>query len=98
MSDILAYIYNQYGSKPYKFTKEELENLEDFFKENVYNNKYPEFTELYHYMLDYQPEKYTMEEWTAKSNWGIVNRNGKEYLVIIDDGFDENIFNQYYKY
>ena len=36
-------------------------------------------------------------DWGRKSNWGVVNRNGKEFLVIVDDGFNEEIGNKYYR-
>ena len=53
--------------------------------------------ELYTYVSDYQPDMATLNDWKAISNWGVVNRNGKEKLVIIDDGFNENVYNKFYK-
>ena len=48
-------------------------------------------------MLDYQPDRVSISDWGAKSNWGVVNRNGEEWLVIIDDGFNEEVSNLYYR-
>lgn len=32
------------------------------------------------------------------NNFGIVNRDGKPFIVVIDSGFNQEIFNKYYKY
>lgn len=96
MPDILSFIYNQYGKGKYKFNEQETIDTENFFKSHIYNQSNIELYNLYKYMIDYQPDKITIGDWTMKSNWGVVKRNGKEYLVIIDDGLDENIFNNYY--
>ena len=45
-------------------------------------------------MTDYQPM--IIGDWTRITNWGIVERNGKELPVIIDDGLDELIYKTYY--
>lgn len=97
LSDILPFIYNQYGYKKYQFTQQELKDTEEFFNSHIYNEQNEELYNLYHYMLDYQPDKSSINDWTVKSNWGVVNRNGKEWLVIIDDGFDEQVSNSYYR-
>ena len=66
--------------------------------EYIYNEKNKEMTSLYRYMLDYQPDMATIQDWSRSKNWGVVNRNGQNVLVIIDDGFDEDIYNNYYKH
>lgn len=53
------------------------------------------FLSLNMYIFDYQP--WSVNDWTVLNNWGIVIRNGKEDLVIIDDGWSEEIWNKYYK-
>jgi len=53
--------------------------------------------ELYTYISDYQPDAATLMDWGFVSNWGVVNRNGKNKLVIIDDGFNENVYEKFYK-
>ena len=85
--EILAYIYNQYShySKRY-FHEEDKKRLDKFFNENIYNEKNKELYDLYRYMLDYQPDWDTVTEFWRVANLGVVNRNGKEFIVIIDDG------------
>ena len=52
----------------------------------IYNEKNKELYDLYRYMLDYQPDWDTVTEFWRVANLGVVNRNGKEFIVIIDDG------------
>ncbi len=99
LKDIIHYMYFQYNNRSnYWFNEEEKIKLDHFFNENIYNGQNEELYNLYHYMLDYQPDRASISDWGAKSNWGVVNRNGKEWLVIIDDGFDDDIYNNYYKH
>lgn len=99
LKDIIHYMYFQYNNRSnYWFNEEEKIKLDHFFNENIYNGQNEELCNLYHYMLDYQPDRASISDWGAKSNWGVVNRNGKEWLVIIDDGFDDDIYNNYYKH
>ena len=98
LKDILHYIYFQYNNRSnYWFNEEEKIKLDHFFNENIYNGQNEELYNLYHYMLDYQPDRASISDWGAKSNWGVVNRNGEEWLVIIDDGFDEEVSSKYYR-
>lgn len=98
LKDIIHYMYNQYSNRSnYYFDDEEKIKLDNFFNENIYNEKNEELYNLYHYMLDYQPDRASISDWSAKSNWGVVNRNGEEWLVIIDDGFDEEVSDLYYR-
>lgn len=98
LKDILHYIYFQYNNRSnYWFNEEEKTKLDHFFNENIYNGQNEELYNLYHYMLDYQPDRASISDWGAKSNWGVVNRNGEEWLVIIDDGFDEEVSSKYYR-
>ena len=99
LKDIIHYMYFQYNNRSnYWFNEEEKIKLDRFFNENIYNEQNKELYNLYHYMLDYQPDRASISDWGAKSNWGVVNRNGEEWLVIIDDGFDDDIYNSYYKH
>lgn len=86
LKDIIHYMYNQYSNRS-----------NYWFNENIYNGQNEELYNLYHYMLDYQPDRASINDWGAKSNWGVVNRNGEEWLVIIDDGFDEEVSSKYYR-
>ena len=53
------------------------------------------FVNFQRYLWDYQV--YSVSDWLDIRNWGVVNRNGNDELVIIDDGLDENVWNQYYR-
>ena len=87
---ILEYMYNQYGNESnYHFYDEDKKRLDQFFNENIYNGKNKELYDLYRYILDYQPHLDVIREFQRKANLGIVNRNGKECLVIVDNGFDD---------
>lgn len=84
---ILEYIYKQYGNESdYRFYDEDKKWLDKFFNENIYTGKIKELYDLYNYMLDYQPNWETVTEFWRMANLGVVNRNGKEFIVIIDDG------------
>ena len=97
-TNVLHYMFNQYSNRSnYWFSEEEKIKLDHFFNENIYNEQNEELYNLYHYMLDYQPDKASINDWTVKSNWGVVNRNGEEWLVIIDDGFNEEVSSKYYR-
>lgn len=68
--------------------------VEALYEKLVVNEESDFFSSLQRYMFDYAP--WSVIDWTRISNWGIVNRNNKEHLVIIDDGLDELIFKTYY--
>jgi len=93
---VFEYVYNTYTDINKNNKLPEKEQIEEFLKNNIYNKKNKELYNLYQYILDYQPDKLTIKDWCRSDNWGKVNRNGKEYYVIIDDGFDEDIWNKYY--
>lgn len=98
LQDILHYMFNQYSNRSnYWFSDEEKIKLDHFFNEHIYNEQNEELYNLYHYMLDYQPDKASINDWSVKQNWGVVNRNGNEFLVIIDDGFNEEVSSSYYR-
>ena len=52
------------------------------------------FCNMQRFIYDYQP--FTIMDWLKTSSWGVVQRNGKEELVIIDDGMDEDVLMKHY--
>ena len=75
----------------------EEEDIQKYIEDEIYSEHNMPLYELYTYVSDYQPDMATLNDWKAISNWGVVNRNGKEKLVIIDDGFNENVYHKFYK-
>ena len=98
LNDMLIYIYGQYSNLDDndRFSKEELADFDAFFKKYVNTNKYPDFSAVYQYLLEVKPDRTTIADFAGKSNWGIVNRNGQKHLVIIDNGYNREIYDQFY--
>lgn len=93
--DLIKYCFEQYSKYSYNKTFHYSTMVEDLYEKAVVNEEIDFFVNFQIYVYDYQP--YSVMDWTIINNWGIVNRNGQEELVIIDDGLDENVWNQYYK-
>lgn len=95
---IIELIYNQYSSnrKQIGISDSELKSkCQKYLEEMVYTEENQELYNLYLYMTDYQPE--VIGDWRRLANWGIVVRNGKEHMVIIDDGLNDAVYDKYYK-
>lgn len=92
----IEYIYDIYkpNKNPYYVKRYNSDLMEKFMNEEVYSEKNEFLFNLYGYMTDYQPMM--INDWTRIANWGIVERNGQELPVIIDDGLDELIYKTYY--
>lgn len=58
------------------------------------NYEYGIFADIRKYMQDYMID--AIGDLRRISSWGIVNRNNKEQLVIIDSGLSDEIYNDYY--
>ena len=52
--------------------------------------------EIDSYFGDYYCNWADVADWMRLANWGIVTRNGKEELVIIDNGLNEEIYKTHY--
>lgn len=92
----IEYIYDIYkpNKNPYYVKRYDSRLMDEFMEKEVYSEKNDFLYNLYTYMTDYQPM--IIGDWTRITNWGIVERNGKELPVIIDDGLDELIYKTYY--
>ena len=53
-------------------------------------------TEIDSYFGDYYCNWADVADWMRLTNWGIVTRNGKEELVIIDNGLNDEIYKTHY--
>lgn len=91
LGEVFGYIYDLYNHRERKN-----EGMDKYFKEVVFAEKNEPIYRLYLYMMDFQPDRATIADWKQIRNWGVVNRDGKEEVVIIDDGFDETIHRDFY--
>ena len=81
-SDIIAYLERRFILKT--------DEPDEYYDEMI--NKIPWFKELGKLI-----EKEQMCDLDVIDNFGIVNRDGKPFIVVIDSGFNEDVFNKYYK-
>lgn len=81
-SDIIAYLERRFILKT--------DEPDEYYDEMI--NKIPWFKELGKLI-----EKEQMCDLDVINNFGIVNRDGKPFIVVIDSGFNEDVFNKYYK-
>lgn len=89
---LINYMYSQTSHNRYPVSVSR--RTMDLYDKLVNNEESDFFLELKSYIFDYQP--WSVNDWYVLSNWGIVKRNGKEELVIIDDGLSEDVWNNYY--
>lgn len=71
-------------------------NQNQVFADRETMHKAWENDELYPFLVyisDYQPP---VADLCRLANWGVVNDNGQERLVIVDAGLSEEIWNEYY--
>lgn len=95
---ILMQLSNEYSTKRNTFiSNSNEERIAKYIRDEIYTEKNICLFELYTYMTDAQPDIYAINDWCDVRNWGVVKRNDKEKLVIIDDGFSESVFNDYYR-
>lgn len=55
------------------------------------------FKSIINFQIETNGEKVIFDDMTNPANWGMINRNGKDCLVIIDAGLSDQIVNDYYK-
>lgn len=95
LDTFLKYIRNQRAYKPEYLHPETKAAWDRYFEENIYDEQNEEATRLYRYLTDYAPNFYATADWQNIDNWGLVDRKGKEYMVVVDNGFDEEVQNVY---
>ena len=68
---------------------------------DMYDDKNNPQGQVLRSIIDFQiktnGEKVIFDDMTNPANWGMVNRNGKDCLVIIDAGLSDQIAKEYYK-
>ena len=95
------YLFKQYTSRRLYFMSmsddeaEQLINPNELFPETNYGVDF--FGKVKEYISNYQPDLATVQDMNQISTWGIVKRNGKEEVVIVDYGVDEEIIDKYYR-
>lgn len=78
-------IFARYGHDP--------SSIKEIMEKEVYTEKNEFLYRLYGYLSDYQPS--TVADYCRINNWGKVIRNGQPDLVIVDDGYDEEVAKLY---
>lgn len=56
----------------------------------------PEVHELLQYLITMSNMGVDIFDWTVISNWGLAKRNGREAIVTLDNGFTQNVANNFY--
>ena len=68
---------------------------------DMYDDKNNPQGQVLRSIIDFQiktnGEKVIFDDMTNPANWGMINRNGKDCLVIIDAGLSDQIANDYYR-
>ena len=67
---------------------------------DMYDDKNNPQGQVLRSIIDFQiktnGEKVIFDDMTNPANWGLINRNGKDCLVIIDAGLSDQISKEYY--
>ena len=91
--DLIKYCFEQYDhNSRYKLYYSTM--VEELYERLVEQEESEFFCNMQRFIYDYQP--FTIMDWLKTSSWGVVQRNGKEELVIIDDGMDEDVLMKHY--
>ena len=83
--------YNEYDRNRFRNTYYSKMNDEQFY-ELIENNGI--LQEFYQYMTDYQPP---LGDLLRIANYGMVRRYNQDYIVILDHGLTDQIYNDYYR-
>lgn len=60
-------------------------------------DNHPTLVDLNDYIGNYGANEYLVNDLFAIRNWGIVNRDGEEQLVVTDSGLTENVWKNHYQ-
>ena len=96
---IICYIHDEYcrpNERIYAKYGHDSSTIKEIMEKEVYTEKNSFLFKLYHYLSDYQPT--TIADYCRINNWGKVIRDGKPTLVIVDDGYDEEVAKLYGRY
>jgi hypothetical protein len=92
--DLIKYCYEQFSKRHNRTQMYYSTMVEKLYDKFVIHEVSDFFVSFQRYIYDYQP--YTVSDWLRLNNWGVVTKNGKDELVIIDDGLDEEIWKTHY--
>ncbi len=93
---IICYIHDEYSrpnDKIFARYGHDPSSIKEIMEKEVYTEKNEFLYRLYGYLSDYQPS--TIADYCRINNWGKVIRNGQLDLVIVDDGYDEEVAKLY---
>lgn len=76
-----------------QYSRYSYDNLDDNDYQMIEDNE--DLNSWYDYISNYQP--ISVYEITRKANLGVVNRNGRKEIVIVDSGFNNDVANMYRK-
>lgn len=86
---VLYTVFSWYNATNYRFysklSDEEMSDLQDN------NDNIKEYVD---YVSNYQPP---LGDIVRIANYGLTNRNGEDYIVLLDSGLSDEIYNTYYK-
>lgn len=94
VQDIIKCLYNNYARAGHELWLSDKEKTNKLIQELIYKENRDGLYDLYIYISDYQPS--LPQDYLRIANWGKCLRNGVETLVIIDNGFDDDVNSQYY--
>ena len=87
--DVLYTVASWYDAKTYRFYSKLSDAEMEMLQDNNENIK-----EYVDYVSNYQPP---IGDMVRVANYGLINRNGEDYIVLLDSGLSEDIYNTYYK-
>ena len=90
----VEYVAERYGRSGYRRYNEYRQLFESEEWEHMLYNDVTIFSEIEDYMLNFQLNAYG--DLQRISSWGVVNRNGREMLVLIDYGLNDEIAKEFY--
>lgn len=93
---IICYIHDEYSrpnDKIYARYGHDPSSIKEIMEKEVYTEKNEFLYRLYTYLSNYQPS--TIADYCRIQNWGKTRHNGSWEMVIIDDGYDENVAKLY---
>lgn len=85
---VLRTIFSQYGKGYPTFKQERYDRMNELVKKDTV------WRGIYNYMMK---EQVPLGDLIRIDNWGMTRRNGKTIMVILDSGFNYEVYNNFYK-
>ena len=95
---IICYMHDEYarpGEKIFERYNQDPSSIKKIMEDEVYTENNEFLYRLYTFLSDFQPK--IVSDYCHIKNWGKVLRNNTWEMVIVDDGFDENVAKLYYR-